>query len=164
MSLAKAAAENLEFRISSNKRRDHKLYPQRYLCRMFLIIGLLQIVWMNFHGLVAKGHFPQGFAEFSQAEKLGMNYDGGRTWRLADLYRFPALRPRAAVSGVFGDREARVVRLERRGNKLCWESALRPRAESTIASCAECETSRRETRESAWRSKSVAYAAGAARK
>ncbi len=43
---------------------------------MFLIIGLLQIVWMNFHGLVAKGHFPQGFAEFSQAEKLGMNYGG----------------------------------------------------------------------------------------
>jgi hypothetical protein len=67
----------------------------------------------------------------------------GRKRRLVDLYRFPAFRPRATVRGVFGDPKARVVRLERRGKKLCVESAVKPRAESTIASCAGCETFRR---------------------
>jgi len=38
--------------------------------------------------------------------------------RLVDLYRFPGFRPRASVRGVFGDPQARVVSLERRGKKL----------------------------------------------
>jgi transposase len=43
----------------------------------------------------------------------------GRARRLVDVYRFPAFRPRAPVSRVFGDPKARVVRLERRGKKPC---------------------------------------------
>jgi hypothetical protein len=38
--------------------------------------------------------------------------------RRTESYRFPGLRPREQVSGVFGDPKARVVRLERTGKKL----------------------------------------------
>jgi len=41
--------------------------------------ALLQIVWMNFHYLGAKGGLPQGFAGFSRVGKLGMD------WRWEDL-------------------------------------------------------------------------------
>src|SRR5216684_70706 len=88
----------------------------------------------------------------------------GRARRLVDVYRFPAFRPRAAVRGVFGDPKVRIVRLERRGKKLCVEPAVGPRTESTIASCARDETSRRETPESIWRSSAVGCAAGVAAK
>jgi hypothetical protein len=88
----------------------------------------------------------------------------GRARRLVDVYRFPGFRPRAAVRGVFGNPKVRIVRLERRGKKLCVESAVGPRAESTIASCAGCGTSRPETPESTWRPRSVGYAVGVAPK
>lgn len=83
---------------------------------------------------------------------------------IVEVYRFPAFRPRAAVRGVFGDPKVRIVRLERRGKKLCVEPAVGARAESTIASCARYETSRRETPESIWRSRAVGCAAGVAAK
>jgi len=37
--------------------------------------------------------------------------------RLRDLYRVPGFTPRAVLSGVFGDPQARVVHLARRGKK-----------------------------------------------
>ena len=55
----------------------------------------------------------------------------GRARRLVDVYRFPAFRPRATVRGVFGDPKVRIVRLERRGKKLCVEPVVGPRAGST---------------------------------
>jgi hypothetical protein len=35
--------------------------------------ALLQIVWLDFHSLGAKGGLSQGFAGFSRVGKLGMN-------------------------------------------------------------------------------------------
>jgi len=37
--------------------------------------------------------------------------------RLRDLYRFPGFTPRGVLSGIFGDPQARVVHLARRGKK-----------------------------------------------
>src|SRR5215469_15165637 len=84
----------------------------------------------------------------------------GRVRRLVDVYRFPGFRPRATVRGVFGDPKVRIVRLERRGKKLCAERVVGPRAESTIASCARCETSRRGTPEPSGSPRSVGCAVG----
>jgi len=38
--------------------------------------------------------------------------------QLRDSYRFPGFHPGVTVSGVFGDRHARVIRLTRRSKKL----------------------------------------------
>jgi len=37
--------------------------------------------------------------------------------RLLDGYRFPGFRPKAKLKGIFGDSQARVIRLERRQKK-----------------------------------------------
>jgi hypothetical protein len=37
--------------------------------------------------------------------------------RLSDSYQFPGFRPATTVGGLFGDRHARVVRLNRRSKK-----------------------------------------------
>ena len=42
----------------------------------------------------------------------------GRKRRLLDEYRFSGFRPRAEIKGIFGDRKARVIRLERTQKKL----------------------------------------------
>ena len=40
--------------------------------------------------------------------------------RLADTYTFPGFRPQQTVQGIFGDPQARLIRLTRRGKKtLC---------------------------------------------
>jgi hypothetical protein len=44
---------------------------------------------------------------------------------LSDLYYFPGFRPKKAVHGVFGDSNARVIKLSRRGKKLFAASAAR---------------------------------------
>ncbi|MDH5562025.1 MAG: hypothetical protein OEY91_00145 [Nitrospirota bacterium] len=55
---------------------------------------------------------------------------------LLDAYRFPGFRPRARIKGIFGDPQARVIRLERRqknGVRLVWHLArefLRPQGPS----------------------------------
>jgi hypothetical protein len=82
--------------------------------------------------------------------------------RLVDLYRFPGFRPRASVRGVFGDPQARVVSLERRGKKLCAAFAANDRAEFTIASGVEFEISPVGMRGSTSRWRSVASGVGAA--
>jgi len=37
---------------------------------------------------------------------------------LSDLYQLPGFRPKKTVYGVFGDSNARVIKLSRRGKKL----------------------------------------------
>jgi hypothetical protein len=36
--------------------------------------GLLEIVWRNFQRVAVETPLPQGFGEFSEAQKLGMNW------------------------------------------------------------------------------------------
>jgi hypothetical protein len=43
---------------------------------------------------------------------------------LSDLYLFPGFRPKKAVYGIFGDSNARVIKLSRRGKKLFAASAV----------------------------------------
>jgi hypothetical protein len=42
---------------------------------------------------------------------------GKRQQRLSDGYSFPGFRARSAVRGVFGDRDVRIVTLDRRSKK-----------------------------------------------
>jgi hypothetical protein len=42
--------------------------------------------------------------------------------RLDDAYRFPGFRPEPTVRGIFGDPKARILRLQRRGKKLGWQT------------------------------------------
>jgi hypothetical protein len=39
-----------------------------------LFLGLLEIVWRNFQRVAVETPLPQGFGEFSEAQKLGMNW------------------------------------------------------------------------------------------
>lgn len=48
-----------------------------------------------------------------------MTTSAKRRRRLLDAYRFPGFRPQATVQGMFGDPEARVVTLVRRGKTVC---------------------------------------------
>ena len=43
---------------------------------------------------------------------------------LSDLYHFPGFRPKKTVCGIFGDSNARVIKLSRRGKKLFAASAV----------------------------------------
>lgn len=43
---------------------------------------------------------------------------------LSELYHFPGFRPRKTVNGIFGDSNARVIKLSRRGKKLFAASAV----------------------------------------
>jgi hypothetical protein len=43
---------------------------------------------------------------------------------LSDLYLFPGFRPKKTVYGIFGDSNARVIKLSRRGKKLFAASAV----------------------------------------
>ena len=44
---------------------------------------------------------------------------------LRDRYRFPGFYPQGRVSGIFGDPQALVIRLKRRGKKQSVEPAVR---------------------------------------
>jgi len=43
---------------------------------------------------------------------------------LSELYHFPGFRPKKTVCGIFGDSNARVIKLDRRGKKLFAASAV----------------------------------------
>lgn len=43
---------------------------------------------------------------------------------LSDLYQFPGFRPKKTVCGLFGDSNARVIKLSRPGKKLFAASAV----------------------------------------
>ena len=65
--------------------------------------------------------------------------------RLWDTYRFPSFRPNSTVQGIFGDPQARVICLHRRGKKRSAEPVATSSELGTTASCAECATWRAET-------------------
>jgi hypothetical protein len=52
--------------------------------------------------------------------------------RLVDAYAFPGFRPRALVQGIFGDPQARLVSLVRRGKKRSAACAARRTGAGTI--------------------------------
>jgi hypothetical protein len=83
--------------------------------------------------------------------------------RLWDTYRFPGFRPRSTVQGIFGDPKARVVYLERRGEKRFAAPAAISSEGDTIASGDGCEIWGVEIIESIWISRyvgSIARGAG----
>ena len=84
--------------------------------------------------------------------------------RLVDLYAFPGFGPRAGVVGVFGDPNARVVRLERRGKKRAAGCAGYERVVFTNAGFDGCEIFRREKRASTSSWSSGAFCVGTARR
>ena len=43
---------------------------------------------------------------------------------LSELYHFPGFRPQKTVCGIFGDSNARIIKLSRRGKKLFAASAV----------------------------------------
>jgi hypothetical protein len=53
--------------------------------------------------------------------------------RLSDAYRFAGFRPLATVKGIFGDPQARLVKLIRRGKKRSAVVAVQPRRGGTTA-------------------------------
>jgi leucyl aminopeptidase (aminopeptidase T) len=70
---------------------------------------------------------------------------------LLDEYRHPGCRPNAKMRGVFGDPNARVIRLERHQKKqLAAYAAQRTRAITTRRS-SECATWRAEMRGYIWK-------------
>ena len=82
--------------------------------------------------------------------------------RLVDLYAFPGFRPRASVVGVFGDPQARIVRLERRGKKPGVGRAAGVHVESTSAGFDGCEIFRQEKLASTWSWRFAAFFVGTA--
>lgn len=57
--------------------------------------------------------------------------------RLSDAYRFAGFRPLAMVKGIFGDPQARLVSLIRRGKKQSAVVAVRRRRAGTTAAIDE---------------------------
>src|SRR3989337_128904 len=74
--------------------------------------------------------------------------------RLHDAYRFPGFRPASTVRGIFGDPKARILRLKRRGEKLCAVSVERFTAPSTTTGTAWFGISPAGTPGCTWRSPS----------
>jgi hypothetical protein len=83
--------------------------------------------------------------------------------QLSDSYRFAGFRPSAMVSGVFGDRHARVIRLTRRSKKRPAEFVGSLAAVGTIASRARSAICRAEGRVSISNSIVAAWIVGVAR-
>jgi hypothetical protein len=83
--------------------------------------------------------------------------------RLWDTYRFPGYRPSSTIMGVFGDPQALVVKLERRGKKQ-YAAFVEPYTGATMTGRdAESGISPVETSASTWRWRSGGYGAGSAR-
>jgi len=84
--------------------------------------------------------------------------------RLTDAYHFPPFTPQEAISGIFGDPKARVIRFTRRQKKQSAELAAQSMGPFTIARSAGSATSPAATRASSstWKS-DVFCAEGAAR-
>ncbi len=77
--------------------------------------------------------------------------------RLSDAYRFDGFRPCEALHGVFGDRMARVVTLNRRSKKRPAKDVVDV-ARSTTAGCVVFEICRTAMHEFTWSSKFVGSA------
>lgn len=83
--------------------------------------------------------------------------------RLWDTYRFPGYRPSPIVMGVFGDPQALVIMLERRGKKQHVATVEPYTGVSMTGRGAESGISPVETSASTLRWRSGGYAAGSAR-
>ena len=82
--------------------------------------------------------------------------------RLRDSYRFPRFHPALTVRGVFGDPNARVIRLTRRSKKRRAEFVAGYGAVGMTVNCAVSEICRLEVRASSLSSTTVGSTAGAA--
>ena len=82
---------------------------------------------------------------------------------LRDSYRFPYFYPGVTVSGLFGDRHGRVIRLTRRSKKRSAGHAVVFVVGGTIAGCAEFAICRAEGYASIWSSTFGESSAGSAR-
>ena len=82
---------------------------------------------------------------------------------LRDSYRFPGFHPGVTVSGVFGDRHARVIRLSRRSKKQRADRVAAFGVAGTTASRGVCATFPAERRASIWNLIFVESSVGAAR-
>jgi hypothetical protein len=60
---------------------------------------------------------------------------GKRQRRLSDGYSFAGFRARATVQGVFGDRDVRIVTLDRRSKKRSATAAGKSRRAGTTGGC-----------------------------
>jgi len=84
--------------------------------------------------------------------------------RLTDAYHFPQFKPHQAVSGIFGDRKARVIKFTRRGKKLYAVHAVKRLDRFMIARSDWFVTCLPETTAFIWNLRSgVCSAGGAAR-
>jgi hypothetical protein len=84
--------------------------------------------------------------------------------RLTDAYRFPGFTPKQEVVGIFGDPQARVIRLKRLEKKLGVRNVVVPMAVSTTAKHAGCEIFHAATPESIWNWKYAVWLVGDAGK
>jgi len=82
---------------------------------------------------------------------------------LYDAYRFPGFTPVRELKGVFGDKHARIIRLNRRSKKLSAVPAAQFTAVGTTASPGSSATFPAEIFGSTSRSTSAASTAGNAR-
>lgn len=82
---------------------------------------------------------------------------------LLDEYRFPGHKPKL-VKGIFGDRHALIIRLERRGKKLCAGLAADRTALSTTGKHTASGTCPAETSAFFWKWKCDEFFVGAAGK
>jgi hypothetical protein len=80
--------------------------------------------------------------------------------RLLDEYRYPGFHPRAAIHGIFGDPQARVIQLIRRQKKRPADAAVRSRGAITTRRCEGYEICPAGMYESIWRWKYAGYSAG----
>jgi len=86
-----------------------------------------------------------------------------RAKTLKDSYRFPGFYPATKLRGVFGDRQARVIRLARRSKKRFAERAVRQVAAGTTGNENRSAIFRAERRRFTSISRSAGSSAGAAR-
>jgi len=82
--------------------------------------------------------------------------------RLWDTYSFPGYKPSPKVMGVFGDSQALVIKLERRGKKPCVASAVLYTTAFMTGKDAESGISPVETSVSTLMWRSGVYGAGSA--
>ena len=84
--------------------------------------------------------------------------------RLVDAYGFKGFEPNEEVIGIFGDPQARVIRLNRREKKQSVLSAVVRTKAFTTERFAEFATSPVEIHASIWRWRSAASTVGVVRK
>ena len=122
------------------------------------ILGLLEIVWMNFKLLAVESPLAQGLAEFSEVRKLGMNWqweERGGWWMCTASPHFVRGRQYEGCSGIPRSGSCGSCAGEKNGLWSLWAASHRT---STIARPVEYATSPVATLGCTWRSRSGACA------